>query len=538
MQHLFWYQKGRILARFHVQVELDSVPAVTRTPGRVRVAARVIRVFRGAADLRVGEPVKFAVSVRRPLDDVPDGATLWTDFDALRGARFMEVYLGGKPPNCFVPRWQSKIIQMPCDSPALPCTPAESLSELVDVFVDSCFQGRCVRARTCNNPGEASALRFENALRSIDAAPLEHQGTSEDKGAGDCQFRVGDDTLTVYRDARAIDVEGPPALVLRVMYAMYGLPIALDSPTRASWPSAMYQTALDLQHAIWGNTSETIEDLALQENTTETIEDPARAFRTSLTYANELTQAGQYDSALFMLDLAIPGLDRLALNEGRKDLLETFATALITKGIVTSRLSHDATAQTLLQQANELLARMAEDGLKREVVYRWVGLYLDLAKQEDRTGKHRSAALLFGQAVALFEWLVNKKGRHDLAAQLAMALVDQASALMQLGEVVAAVPLVTRDSVVELPGGPWVLVHHLVENQVRLTAEQTLAGEQFVEHHAETVDIATVIHGPGRRSGRGRGVAGGAAERPAVAGPGGPGLPERVPNQGYRLKKR
>src|SRR5262249_29663461 len=166
-------------------------------------------------------------SSRRQQDGLPPpGGVTWTDYARLVGARYMEVYLNGKPPDCSVALWQSTIIETACDTPALPCTPADSLDELVGVLAGGCFQGRSVRARICNHPDEASALRFENALRSLEGAPRDVQSSSEDREAGNCQFRIGDDILTVCRDASAIDVEGPPAVVLRVMYAMCGIPTA------------------------------------------------------------------------------------------------------------------------------------------------------------------------------------------------------------------------------------------------------------------------------------------------------------------------
>jgi hypothetical protein len=441
----FEYKKARILARFHVQVELDSVPDIALTPGEVRVGGRVNRVFRGDPDLRCCDPVEFAVSVYRQQDDLPVGGICWTNFDALRGARFMEVYLTGKPPNCSVARWQSKIIEKPCDTPALPCTPADSLDELVGVLADGCFQGRSVRARICNHPGEASAMLFEKALCSMDAAPMEHQNTSEDKGAGNCQFRIGDAILTVCRDASAIDVEGPPAVVLRVMYAVCGIPITKDTGS-IHWRKVMPKP--------------------------EAIMESVDPLQTSLAYANILAEGGENDGALFMLDLAIPGLDQLALKEGRHDLLESFVAALVTKGIVISRLGHDATAHALFQRANELMTDADRD---RNAAYRWLVKYLDLAEKEGRASQHRSAAGLFGQAVALLEQLVNRGGRVDLRGQLAQALVRQANALTKLGQDAAAVQLCDRVITILEP---------MVQIQKRRAFEPDLATAKGLKHRA------------------------------------------------------
>src|SRR5262249_6489673 len=154
----------------------------------------------------------------------------------------------------------------------------------------------------------------------------------------------------------------------------------------------------------------------------------------SLSYATKLAGAGENDGALFMLDLAIPDLDRLTSIEERHDLVATLATALVTKGTVMSRLGDEATSRPFFQRANALMAPAGRGDPGRNAVFRWVmNEYVNRAKEEDRAGRHRSAAALFGQAVTLLEQLVNNEGRYELGAELAKALVGQAHALTQIG---------------------------------------------------------------------------------------------------------
>jgi tetratricopeptide (TPR) repeat protein len=444
----FEYKKARIQACFHVQVEFDTVPPDVRTPGDVRVNARVIRIFRGSSSLRVGDRVEFAVSSRRKQDGYPaPGGVLWTDYARLVGARYMEVYLNGKPPDCPVALWQSEILETACDTPVLPCTPADSLDELVGVLAGGRFLGRPVRARFSNDPSEASALRIDSAVRTIGGTPTDLQNTSEDQVSGNCNFRLGDGILTVYRDANAIDIEGPPAGVLRLMYAVCGLPIT------------------EYTGAIQRRTG---------KPETEAIVESVDHVQTSLSYANKLAEAGENDGALFMLDLSIPGLERLALQERHLDQLKTLATALVTRGTVLDRLDQDATAQALFQRANEL---MAEADRGRNAAYRWAVEYLDRAKKEDRAGRHRSAAGLFGQVITSLEQLVNRDGRVDLGAQLAKALVGRANALTQLGEAKAALPLCGRAIAILEP---------MVHIDKRLALEPDLLTAKYLKSLAES----------------------------------------------------
>ena len=68
------YTEARLRARFHVQVELDHT-VVDRTPGRVPVLGRVVRVFRG-------DEVRFSVPVCRDDDEIPPAGDLWTNLQS------------------------------------------------------------------------------------------------------------------------------------------------------------------------------------------------------------------------------------------------------------------------------------------------------------------------------------------------------------------------------------------------------------------------------------------------------------------------
>lgn len=108
-----FYLMARHEARFHVQVEVITVSPVERTPGPVRLDARVIQVFRGDRTLKAGDRVTFEEHVMRPGDSIPCGGILWKEGGALQQARYLEVFLNGDPPECAVPLCQSEVIAAP-----------------------------------------------------------------------------------------------------------------------------------------------------------------------------------------------------------------------------------------------------------------------------------------------------------------------------------------------------------------------------------------------------------------------------------------
>jgi hypothetical protein len=112
------YEQARDTAQYHVQVELAGVPADVSTPGDVRVHARVLHVFRGRKGLRPGALVMFSISVNREGDAIPCGGAIWTHYEHLLKAKYMEVFLNGEPPECTVALWQSAIIDSASAKPA------------------------------------------------------------------------------------------------------------------------------------------------------------------------------------------------------------------------------------------------------------------------------------------------------------------------------------------------------------------------------------------------------------------------------------
>ena len=54
------------------------------------------------------------------------GGTLWTDHDALRRAKYLEVFLNRVDGRYEVALWQSRIMEAPTDTPAIsPTSPSK-----------------------------------------------------------------------------------------------------------------------------------------------------------------------------------------------------------------------------------------------------------------------------------------------------------------------------------------------------------------------------------------------------------------------------
>ena len=355
----FRYVKARFLARFHVQVELEGVPD---TPGKRGVSARVVRVFRGA-ELRIGDTVNFEIwcaRKQREMEDVPIGVG-YVDFDALQHARYIEVYLDGEPPDCSVPREQYTIIEIPSDDPVLPAIPPGSVKDLVELIADPRFHRPTVGARIKLIPSDVCAVRFDSALRLFGAAEYGADGKHD--------VNTAHGVLAVHRKSDEIDLDGPPAAVLRVLHATLGIPTPMESD----------------------------------------CENPMAVPKTAMNYAVGLARAGETHGALVMVDIALTDLERLSSERGREEVCATLAQTLITKGMLISRLNFGSNAQAFFHRANTL---MAESDRSKNSTVRWALEYFDLATIEERAGQHASAATLFSQAVMLLEQSPDDPGSY------------------------------------------------------------------------------------------------------------------------------
>ena len=126
------YEEGRKTASNHVQIGVDSVVPPNAGRGDCAVFGRVLKVFRG--DLRAGEAITFNVSCYL-RGGVPAGGTLWTDYDALKRAKFLEAFMT-KGPQPQIVLDQVEIVLAPRDEPychndSLICESSDAIDEQV-----------------------------------------------------------------------------------------------------------------------------------------------------------------------------------------------------------------------------------------------------------------------------------------------------------------------------------------------------------------------------------------------------------------------
>ena len=114
-----FYQQAREQATHHVQVKVIGVAPPLKTPGECGVTGDVIRIFRDRpATLKPGTRLAFTVSCARRGDPPIVGGTLWTDYDELINAKYLEVFLNQNDGRYEVALWQSRIIEGPTPEPA------------------------------------------------------------------------------------------------------------------------------------------------------------------------------------------------------------------------------------------------------------------------------------------------------------------------------------------------------------------------------------------------------------------------------------
>jgi hypothetical protein len=111
------YQRARMDAPYHVQVAIERMRAPSATPGICRVTGKIVGIFRDTpGKLRVGMPVRLAVSCVQKGDRIPLGGTLWKQLDALKRARYIEAFLTA---DMGIALWQSRIVTAPSKQPAI-----------------------------------------------------------------------------------------------------------------------------------------------------------------------------------------------------------------------------------------------------------------------------------------------------------------------------------------------------------------------------------------------------------------------------------
>jgi hypothetical protein len=124
------YLNARQAAENHVQIGISTITPPPGGMGRCVLGGRVVQVFRGS--LARGQEITFDISCYR-YGQLPIGETLWTDFDALSQARYVEAFMTGGPrPKVMLD--QVEIIVQPrewpyCATDSLSCESSATIAE-------------------------------------------------------------------------------------------------------------------------------------------------------------------------------------------------------------------------------------------------------------------------------------------------------------------------------------------------------------------------------------------------------------------------
>lgn len=125
------YAEARARARYHLQLQIDSLPESVNTPGITTIRGTVTRIFRGDRALRPGDTVQFQIGVARAGDDIPCGPTIWADLDRLRSAPVLEAFLSGDPPSLTLERDQFELLSESSERPLMPDDSAQGIESAV-----------------------------------------------------------------------------------------------------------------------------------------------------------------------------------------------------------------------------------------------------------------------------------------------------------------------------------------------------------------------------------------------------------------------
>ena len=113
--------KGRINARttapYHVQITLEGKSEPSRSPSKVVLQGRVVRVFRSDGRLGCGDLVAFKLWVCHPGDEPTGPAFIY--YGPFMKATHLEAYLYGTPPDCQLGAYEFAVLSAPTDEPTM-----------------------------------------------------------------------------------------------------------------------------------------------------------------------------------------------------------------------------------------------------------------------------------------------------------------------------------------------------------------------------------------------------------------------------------
>jgi tetratricopeptide (TPR) repeat protein len=146
-----------------------------------------------------------------------------------------------------------------------------------------------------------------------------------------------------------------------------------------------------------------------------------------------LRDLGRLEEAIDYYDEAIGIYRRLVEVEGRVELANDLAMALIGKGVALENLGHHSEAIDCYDEAIEIYRRLVEVEGRVELENYLAMALMNKGVALWALGRHSEAIDCYDEAIGIYRRLVEVEGRVELANYLASALVNKGTALSDLG---------------------------------------------------------------------------------------------------------
>ena len=111
------FRDARLKSEFHIQIAVDQVRVIDKTPGLCAVVGRIERVFRG--NVAVGTPITLDIDCKKDSETVRPGQIIWTDLDKLMAAKHIEAFVNRGPFGFQHSLWQFAILPEATDKPTI-----------------------------------------------------------------------------------------------------------------------------------------------------------------------------------------------------------------------------------------------------------------------------------------------------------------------------------------------------------------------------------------------------------------------------------
>jgi tetratricopeptide (TPR) repeat protein/CHAT domain-containing protein len=146
-----------------------------------------------------------------------------------------------------------------------------------------------------------------------------------------------------------------------------------------------------------------------------------------------LRNAGRLDEAIHLYDQAIAFFEELLQRQGRWELANGLAIALMNKGVALQQLGRLQDAIDVNDQAIACFTDLVQRQGKGELANDLATAFMNKGNALADLGLLDDALYAFDQAIAFFEDLVQRQEQGEVAKDLAEALINKGNALAELG---------------------------------------------------------------------------------------------------------